>query len=493
MNLVKNNLIYGLVAIGFLIPAEKLIKKMFGLDGAQTTSGFGSFAGGALAMQGFNKIASAVGKGKTSKELSGKEESSSQSSLPMNNKIRTQNRDFAQSFRGDDNNNQKQLPSVNDENENSSQLSNENNDNNDLGKNENDFYPSLDESDGKFDMSSNSEGNPALNGEQDKFSGVEKQDSQDSIQPKTLQNGTFNKKKGWRRELAKNLTIKGAKSVGKKAYKGIVKRGIRGAGAFGGAMVGLAAGVATGDMSKAVTYASAGAYAGRSIGKAAAELPERGVNTGIQTFNSLKNASEKYQYEKDKAQGGIGHAFEQANIRQNERARKEFLNNKAEKEKYEEMAGRISSKNNGKEVKAEDLMNAAFDYKVAGITDEKQIENGLNMEVEHSDDANIHKNMLDIVSMTNQYGKDYVLDDKKRASMQDTIKSNVKGEKNQDRVWDLYTKTLGFNTEKMGDKYKMQRNIKPVDTKTKNQQIKSSKSGSPSSSNQSGSSESGSK
>ena len=130
------------------------------------------------------------------------------------------------------------------------------------------------------------------------------------------------------------------------------------------------------------------------------------------------------------------------------------MNNKAEQEKYEQMAGRIS-KSTGKEVNAKDLMNSAFDYKAAGITDEKQIESGLAMEAKHSGDRNIHENMLDIVSMTNQYGKDYVLDDKKRASMQDTIRASVKDEKNQEKVWNLYTQTLGLDN--LGSKYKMQK------------------------------------
>ena len=46
---------------------------------------------------------------------------------------------------------------------------------------------------------------------------------------------------------------------------------------------------------------------------------------------------------------------------------------------------------------------------------------------------------------------------KKRSSMQDTIKSKVKGAKNQDKVWDLYTEALGFDSNSLGDKYKMQR------------------------------------
>ena len=55
--LAANNPIYALVAIGFLIPAEKFIKRMFGLDKADSTSGFGAFAGGALAMTGLQKLA----------------------------------------------------------------------------------------------------------------------------------------------------------------------------------------------------------------------------------------------------------------------------------------------------------------------------------------------------------------------------------------------------------------------------------------------------
>ena len=83
------------------------------------------------------------------------------------------------------------------------------------------------------------------------------------------------------------------------------------------------------------------------------------------------------------------------------------MKNEAEKEKYEEMAGRIS-KETGKDVDAKALMESAFDYKKAGITDEKQIERGLTMETKHDSDSNIHENMIDIVGMTKDYGKEYV-------------------------------------------------------------------------------------
>ena len=78
------------------------------------------------------------------------------------------------------------------------------------------------------------------------------------------------------------------------------------------------------------------------------------------------------------------------------------------------------------------------------------------MEAKHSDNSNIHENMIDVVNMTKDYGKEYVLDDKKRSAMQDTIKSKVNGQRNQDKVWELYTETLGFKN--LDSKYAMQRN-----------------------------------
>ncbi len=56
MYLATTNPIYALIAIGFLFPAEKFIKKMFGFDKAQTAGGAGSFAGGALTMALLNRM-----------------------------------------------------------------------------------------------------------------------------------------------------------------------------------------------------------------------------------------------------------------------------------------------------------------------------------------------------------------------------------------------------------------------------------------------------
>ena len=463
MELVKSNIIYALVAMGFMIPAEKLIKKMFGLDGAQTTSGFGSFAAGAATMTGLKHIAAAVGGGKSGKSNN---KGDSEDNNNSNDRIRIQDRDFAQSFNGG-NNREQQNPRLTNGNLNDQNAQNEQSEQSEQEEQRNtneqneERQRMLDDRavwQGMVDDQNESELNRREaqqeidNIDDDMrargfFDEQQDQGGQPEVEP---QEQRIIPKKHWKKDLA----IKGLKKVGKVAYKG-AKIGARGLGAFGGATIGLAAGVATGDMSKALTFMGAGVAAGNVIGKSAGNLPENMIKKGINGIDKIKDYAEDFKYEKEKAQYGIGYASEQSDIRQNERARTKFMNNKAEKEKYEEMAGRIS-RETGKNVNAKTLMESAFDYKKAGITDDKQIERGLTMETKYNEDRNIHENMVDIVGMTKDYGRDYVLDDKKRSAMQDTIKSKVNGQRNQDKVWELYTETLGFKN--LDSKYAMQRN-----------------------------------
>lgn len=55
-NLAGENVIYSIVAIGFMIPAEKLLRSLFGFEKASTPGAFSGVAGGALAMAGINKL-----------------------------------------------------------------------------------------------------------------------------------------------------------------------------------------------------------------------------------------------------------------------------------------------------------------------------------------------------------------------------------------------------------------------------------------------------
>lgn len=56
-DLAVENPIYAIVAIGFLIPAEKFVKSMFGLNKADSPGGMGGFAAGAVAMKAMTNLA----------------------------------------------------------------------------------------------------------------------------------------------------------------------------------------------------------------------------------------------------------------------------------------------------------------------------------------------------------------------------------------------------------------------------------------------------
>lgn len=60
MDLMIATPIYGIIALGFVVPAEKFIRKMFGFEKAQTPSALGGAAGAALAMTGIQKIGNMI-------------------------------------------------------------------------------------------------------------------------------------------------------------------------------------------------------------------------------------------------------------------------------------------------------------------------------------------------------------------------------------------------------------------------------------------------
>lgn len=55
LKVAANNILYAIVAMAFIVPAEKIVKEMFGIKG-HTESAIGGFAGGALASQAFNAL-----------------------------------------------------------------------------------------------------------------------------------------------------------------------------------------------------------------------------------------------------------------------------------------------------------------------------------------------------------------------------------------------------------------------------------------------------
>ena len=88
--LASENIIYTLVAIGFMMPAEKFVRKMFGFDKAQTPGFLGGAAGAAVALTAFNKVLNRrhpKGGGKSQGNLNEKDDKGNNTKLMDNSDI----------------------------------------------------------------------------------------------------------------------------------------------------------------------------------------------------------------------------------------------------------------------------------------------------------------------------------------------------------------------------------------------------------------------
>ena len=70
IELAIDNVVYACVALAFLLPAEKFIKKMFGLE-SDTGASLGMIAGGSLAIQGVNSAINMIRGGKSNSNSNG--------------------------------------------------------------------------------------------------------------------------------------------------------------------------------------------------------------------------------------------------------------------------------------------------------------------------------------------------------------------------------------------------------------------------------------
>lgn len=77
--LSSENVIYSLVAIGFMLPAEKLLRSLFGFEKASTPGILNGVAGAGLIMGGVSKLSSLTGKGRALNSGNSKDNSSSDS------------------------------------------------------------------------------------------------------------------------------------------------------------------------------------------------------------------------------------------------------------------------------------------------------------------------------------------------------------------------------------------------------------------------------
>ena len=472
IELATKNPIYGIVAIGFMMPAEKIIKKMFGVN-SETESGMGGFVGGALAMTGLQKLAGgskakASGSGakddgsskiKFAKQsnagdldsfgssLSG---STPRSSLPVGGNIEPE---------GESNNGE---PTATPQGSISpSSLIN----------------PSGPQGQNIADNVTPSGWGIGSSGISLPPSAIQPTSSQGASTPQTpttpqTDDGEHNWNTNFGRmfssypgaphritagEVAGNVKRKikkpTARSIGKAAWKGVKLTARAGryvapvAGAIAGASFGVISAATTGDVTKAFSRAAAVAGIGGILGRKAYGLGESAVDA---VSNRIPQKFNDIQYKKDNFLYGASEAKRMDTERKNERARKEFLNNKEEIKKYRDMKRSI-----GYSGKVEDLMKAAADYKAAGIKDDDMIKNALKTEKRNGEiGGRNHDRMVDIASFANEYGftQDHLIDEKKRTAMENVVSSKVEDQRQQREVMKLFADMNGLDYERISNR-----------------------------------------
>ena len=255
MDFILVNPIYGIVAITFIVPAEKFIRKMFGFDKAETVGTLGAAAGGAAVMSMVNKMRQAGGhKGQQGQQ--GQQESKEQGET----RTATRTTNWGTAGSG--------TPAGNPQAENSQA--------------------------GNSQAGNSQAGNSQAENSQAENSQAGNSQAENSSTEGAKQTLARPGVKGGLRAVGRRFTRKGGplRKLGITALKSL--------GGLAGATIGVAAGVASGDLSKAAQYGVAGAAAGYvSAGKLG--------NTGLGVVNKVKSYADTYR------QGYNGNSKEEKN------------------------------------------------------------------------------------------------------------------------------------------------------------------------------------
>ena len=286
IELAEKNVIYGLISMGMIIPAEKIVRKMFNIEKAGNESALsaGGFFEGALAASALSNL-SKLGKGSGGKAS---EVRSSDDSKDDNTNIRTAD-PFEFDDDKDENNSLKSADdyvnsglelgasSVNDYDE----LDDQGQAMLDWMQNQDSMWNELDDGKVSFDFGDN---NININQENNANSKTnEKLDIGEIDEPQNGQTPKFESKKpikGYRK------VARGLGAVAKQNYKAVGRGALKlasiGMGAVGGSL-GVAATIATGNINNLGKYTAAGVAAGAG----SVHLAANGVGA---LGNTIKNA-----------------------------------------------------------------------------------------------------------------------------------------------------------------------------------------------------------
>ncbi len=441
MQLASSNPIYAVVAIGFMIPAEKFIKKMFGVE-SQTAGGLGDIAGPAMAYAGISKILGAA-KGSPKKGKGGSDsEDDSNKALDRgaNSDYKTDPTDvLANELPADRDNDPNPPPRggtqtepTRQENQQTStgegtQTSTGEETQTSTGEGtqtstENETQTSTGEetqaSTGEETQASTGNGTQTLTDNRDALEVDELQADRDarfragmasiaSERKRKIKRATIDKfyQKGDTRKDVARKVFKAAGKTAVTAGKTAGKVAIRGASmaalSTAGAVAGLAAGVATGDPSKALSYAAGaatlGVGAGNTVGNAI-------VNKAGQAASSIKEDYEMGAYTK-----------EERKQRQQAEFDKNWKNSEAN---YKYLRSQGMTDEDAKKF-LNDKENGAQQYLNAGITDIKLMHKAENVAAQK---GWTKEQKVSRAKMASTLDKNYVKDVKAQNELMENVK-----------------------------------------------------------------------
>ena len=385
-DLSGTNIIYSLVAIGFMMPAEKFLRNMFGFNKASTPGFLDGAAGAAMTIAGIKSLANFASKGSKGHK-DGDNSSNKDNNKPKeisdrgaNSGMSTENlySSLADEEGLEDNNNQQlnggqdNTEETNEEEERKrkalEQYYAEGYKQNANGEY---FNPWLDEYDAEYDPTKDA-------------SYAEQQESQPNLpiieqpQPRATeqQESEKQKLKFSKRKYAKARLKNGVRNIANEfRLKNLTKNAgnaLNSAAALGlgatGAAIGISAGIASGSLKDASQYAAGGAFAGSTIGK--------GVSARIVsgTSNSVNTAKGKHE---EALQEMYGSEYSQY---LKEQADEKFMKDPDIRKMYQREFDLKSKKD------IDAVMEDATKFRQYGITDDKVIMKAMKLQTSNPHD-----------------------------------------------------------------------------------------------------------
>lgn len=379
-DLVTTHPIYALVVLGFLLQAEKLVRKMFGFEKASLTgaASTGAFAG-AMVMQGLNAVVNGIKHKDGSKGQKGKSGGSSgdDSKVRMADQRATDNNssDEDKFMRNTLGGGEQDSDETNDggDSQNENPQNGDSSTEQENGGNSNRQINPPDLDDGTQDNTSESDtesvvqsGNYLHNSnpeEYDEYGNYRARDGKNFVKPDPEKERKNNEKQKNRekRRLKRIDRMQNTKAAVRyfapKVGKAIAKGSAMAVGAGTLGMVGMAAGLASDDFKNVGSYTAAAIGGGALVGNIAANKVMKAPANISNKVEEARNAIAKERYKDDP------NAYKQY---LNDRADKAFLRDKEIEAEYATAFG---------ETKAHEMMEYAIEYRRHGITDNKLIIN----------------------------------------------------------------------------------------------------------------------